>query len=304
MEGIAMVAVDGVTPNFDRFVSLDEDFDWLGSGYDPAEGPVWFHDHACLVFSDIGNSKRYTWSEKGGFSVSREDTGETNGLARDPQGRIIACEQARRRVTREELDGSITVVADNYRGAPLNRPNDVVVKSDGAIYFTDPIVNVDSVLDFAGVYRVAPDLGRINLIVRDFALPNGLVFSQDETVLYVNDSWRRHIRAFDLEQIFSSGRLNLGTDRVFCELKGARPGGPDGMKIDSEGNVWSTGPGGVWVIDPKGDHLGTILVPDGKRLTNLCFGGDDRTTLFVTTFEEVGRLRLKIAGAPVPPHKQ
>src|SRR5262249_18390587 len=155
-------------------------------------------------------------------------------------------------------DGSITVVADNYRGAPFNRPNDVVVMSDGAIYFTDPItLGVDSILDFAGVYRVAPDLGRVNLMARDFALPNGVALSLDETILYVNDSWGRNIRAFDIEQTFKSGRVNPATDRVFCELRGALPGGPDGMKVDGEGNVWCTGPGGLWVIDADGRHLGT-----------------------------------------------
>jgi gluconolactonase len=295
------VGVIEVVPGFDRIVSPDEEFEWFGSGFVTAEGPVWIAERKCVMFSDIGNSKRYAWSEKDGLSLHREDTNQANGLARDPQGRLIVCEHAARRVTREELDGSITVVADNYRGAPLNRPNDVVVKSDGAIYFTDPIVlGVDSVLDFAGVYRVAPDLGRINLIVNDFALPNGLAFSQDESVLFVNDTWRRHIRAFDLEQTFKSGRLNLGTDRVFCTLTGTLPGSPDGMKVDSSGNVWCTGPGGLWVMDSSGQHLGTILLPEGKSATNFCFAGDDLLTIFVTTSREVGRIRVKTPGTAMP----
>jgi gluconolactonase len=294
-----------VVSGFRRFVSPLEEFQWLGSGYGIAEGPVWLPEQPSLLFSDICNSKRYRWSEEDGLSVYREDTNEANGLARDPQGRIIACEHATRRVTREEPDGTITVVADNYRGAPLNRPNDVVVRSDGAIYFTDPITfNVDSVLDFAGVYRVAPDLGRISLMVHDFVIPNGLAFSLDESALYVNDTGRRHIRAFDLERMYNSGRLDLATDRVFCELTGDGRGGlPDGMKLDSEGNVWCTGPGGLWVIDPQGRHLGNILAPEGKHLTNFCFGGSDLTTVFVTTTEDLGRIQVQIPGAPTPPLK-
>jgi gluconolactonase len=302
------MAVDEIVTGFDRFVSPDEEIEWLGSGYGGdvtgGEGPVWLGTRNCLLFSDITYSKRYMWSEDGGVSLDRENTNEANGLTLDPAGRIIACEHATRRVTREELDGSITVVADNYRGAPLNRPNDVVVASDGAIYFTDPIsLGVDSVLDVAGVYRVAPDLGRINLMVRDFVVPNGLTLSPDESILYVNDTGRRHIRAFNVEQRFTTGRLDLGSDRVFCELKGTRRGVPDGMKVDVEGNVWCTGPGGVWIIDPDGRHLGTILAPEGRSFTNLCFGGSDWTSLFVTMRDAVGRIRVKIPGLPTPRSK-
>lgn len=309
------VTVESLVPGFDRFVSSSEDFEWLGSGYGGrteqgwvlgvAEGPVWFHELNCLIFSDNANGKRYKWSEADGVTLCRDGTNNANGLARDPAGRLIACEHATRRVTREEPDGSITVVADNYRGAPLNRPNDVVVSSDGSIYFTDPItLGVDSVLDIAGVYRVSPDLGRINLLVSDFALPNGLAFSADERVLYVNDTYRRHIRAFDLELTWNTWRPNLGSDRVFCDMSSdPRAGAPDGMKLDSEGNVWCTGPGGVWVIDPDGQHLGTILHPEGMHITNFCFGGEDRNTLFVTTRTGMGRLKVKMPGLPLAPEK-
>jgi gluconolactonase len=303
------MAVEAVAPGFDRLVSPTEEFEWLGSGYGAtredgwrlgvAEGPVWFRELNCLFFSDNANSKRYKWCEEEGVTLHRDGTNNANGLARDLSGRLIACEHDSRRVTREEPDGSITVVADSYRGAPLNRPNDVTVKSDGSIYFTDPIsLGVDSVLDIAGVYRVAPDLGRINLLVHDFALPNGLCLSPDEKILYVNDTYREHIRAFNFEGSWNTWRLNLGSDRVFCDMSGdTHPGHPDGMKVDSEGNVWCTGPGGVWVIDPDGQHVGTILCPEDKHhITNFCFGGEDLTTLFVTTPTAMGRIRVKVAG--------
>jgi gluconolactonase len=307
------MAVEAVSPDFDRFVSPAEEFDWLGSGYGAigdhgwrlgvAEGPVWLAELNCILFSDNANSKRYKWSEEGGVSLHKDGTNNANGLARDLSGRLLVCEHDSRRVTREEPDGSITVVADQYRGAPLNRPNDVVVKSDGSIYFTDPVsMGVDSVLDFAGVFRVAPDLGRINLLVDDIAFPNGLCISPDEKTLYVTDTYRRHIRAFDFEPTYNTWRLNMGTDRVFCDMsEDPREGHLDGMKVDSEGNIWCTGPGGVWVIGPDGKHLGTLTIPDGKSLTNLCFGGEDLTTLFVTTRTEMGRVRVKVPGLPLPP---
>ena len=224
-----------------------------------------------------------------------EPTNNANGLTRDRQGRLIACEHTSRRVTRLEPDGSITVVANSYRGWRLNRPNDVVVKSDGSIYFTDPAsLNVESELDFAGVYRVSPDLGTINVLVRDFVLPNGLAFSSDESTLYINDSLRRHIRAFTVEP---AGLLALATDRVFIDMKGERPGLPDGMKVDVEDNVYCTGPGGIWIMDASGTHLGTI--PTGAT-TNMAWGGEDWKTLFFTTHPTMGRIQLKIPGVPVP----
>ena len=306
-----------LSSGLERLVSLNQEIEWLGSGFGAfdeqgmikgvAEGPVWWQaggwwkEGGYLLFSDCGNNKRHKWAPGQGVSLYKEPTHNANGLTRDRQGRLIACEHNSRRVTREELDGSITVVANNYHGLRLNRPNDVVVKSDGAIYFTDPItLGVETELDLAGVYRVSPDLGTINLLVRDFVLPNGLAFSPDEKVLYINDSFRRHIRAFDLDSFWGTGLLNLASDRVFCQMSGTRPGAPDGMKVDVEGNVYCTGPGGIWIIDPSGQHLGTILLGDNRHATNLCFGGDDWTTLFITTFAELGRMQVKIPGVPVP----
>ena len=227
----------------------------------------------------------------------QEPTNNANGLTRDPQGRLIACEHEARRVTRQEPDGSTTVVANNYQGRRLNRPNDVVVKSDGSIYFSDPGApdpNLD--LDFAGVYRVSQDLGTLTLLVRDFVTPNGLAFSHDEGILYINDSRRGHVRAFDVQ---ANGTLALGTDRVFADLRGERPGVPDGMKVDVEGNVYCGGSGGIWVFDSSGNHLG-VIVHGAAATTNMAWGDEDWRTLYFTTRDSLGRVRLGIPGIPVP----
>jgi gluconolactonase len=304
------MAVEKVAAGIERLVSLNAEIEWIAGGFGGffedggvkgvAEGPVWFHEKNYLLFSDNANSKRYKWSAQKGVELYRDGTNDANGLTRDPQGRLLACEHASRRVTREEHDGTITVVANSYHNLPLNRPNDICVKSDGSIYFTDPItMRVDTELDFAGVYRVSSDLGRINLVARDFLLPNGICLSPDESILYVNDSLRMHIRAFNFDLFNNTGLLNLASDRVFCQMSGKLPGAPDGMKADSEGNIWCTGPGGIWIIDPSGRHLGTILAGN-KHITNFCFGGDGLTTLFMTGLQEFGRVEVKIPGLPTP----
>lgn len=298
--------IERVSPELDRIVSPDQDVEVLGTGYHVGEGPLWWQEENCLYFSEVRGSRRWKWTEGEGVTLVREPTNNANGLTRDPQGRLVMCEGGARRVTRMEHDGSITVVASSYHGRPLNRPNDVVVKSDGSIYFTDPGGPApETDLDFAGVYRVSPDLGTINLLVRDYVLPNGLAFSPDEKVLYINDSQGLLVR----EEMFRSlglidafdVRANgmLANRRRFCDLRGDRSGIPDGMKVDVEGNVYCTGPGGVWVIDPSGNHLGTILT-EVEHTTNLAFGGGDWRTLFITTFETVTRIRLKAPGLPVP----
>lgn len=307
--------IEQMAASLERIVAASREVEWLGSGYGGfdehgrltgvAEGPVWWQAGGWwryggyLLFSDIAASRRMRWTPGKGVTIDKEGTNNANGLTRDRMGRLIACEHGARRVTRQELDGSITVVANNYHGRRLNRPNDVVVKSDGAIYFTDPNSRGITELDFAGVYRVSPDLGEINLLVRDFIVPNGLAFSPDEKILYINDSRRRHIRAFNLESTWQSGMLDLVSDRIFCDLSGTGRGVPDGMKVDSQGNVYCTGPGGIWIINAAGEHLGTILLGD-RVATNLAFGGDDWTTLFITTYNELGRIQMNLPGLPVP----
>ena len=289
------------TDGLDAIISVDEQILELANGFGgdagPAEGPLWWEETGELLFSDIGNNRRLKWVPGQGISLVKEPTNFANGLTRDCQGRLLACEHGTRRVVRQEYDGTFTVVANNYRGSTLNRPNDVVVKSDGNIYFTDPGFPTPGLdLDFNGVYQVTPDLGTITLISWDFSRPNGLAFSPDESVLYVNDTRRRHIRAFDLEP---NGMPLIATDRIFCDLGGERPGNPDGMKVDAHGNVYCGGSGGLWVIDPSGKHLGT-LVHGADGTTNMAWGGSDCSTLYFTTRHTLGSVDLKIKGIPVP----
>ena len=292
--------IEQAAQGMNNIISPGQEAEWLGSGYgggSVAEGPVWWKEGGYLLFSDIGNNRRMKWAPGEGASIFHEPTNNANGLTRDQNGRLIACEHTSRRVTRLEPDGSITVVASRYQGTRLNRPNDVVVKSDGSIIFTDPGAPApDMDLDFSGVYLVSPDLGDITLLVRDFVTPNGLAFSPDESVLYVNDSRRGHIRAFDMQP---NGTLALATDRVFHDLTGERPGVPDGMKVDVEGNVYCGGSGGIWVMDASGNHLGTI-VHGAPATTNMAWGGDDWRTLYFTTRDSLGSIQLRIPGVPVP----
>lgn len=293
--------IEVMSPDLEKIVSSDSPVVELSSGYGgengPAEGPLWWHEGGYLLFSDIHNNRRMKWTAQDGVSLFLEPTNRANGLTRDPSGRLLACEHLTRRVTRQEPDGSITVVASNYRGRRLNRPNDVIVSSKGDIYFTDPGFPAPGMdLDWNGVYHVTPDLGTITLIVWDFSRPNGLALSPDESVLYINDTRRRHIRAFDLEP---NGMPLIATDRVFCDLGGEREGNPDGMKVDTEGNVYCGGSGGIWVMDSTGKHLG-IIVHGEASTTNMAFGGDDWKTLFYTTRHTLGHVPMNIAGVPVP----
>jgi gluconolactonase len=297
--------IEKVAPGLDHIVSTRQQIKELGKGFGgqagPAEGPVWWEEGAYLLFSDIGNNRRMKWSPEEGVSLVKEPTNYANGLTRDPQGRLLACEHGTRRVTRQEPDGSITVVANSYRGRRLNRPNDVVCRSDGSIYFTDPGFPTPGLdLDFNGVYQVTPDLGTITLISWDFTRPNGLAFSPDEKLIYINDTRRRHIRVFELEP---NGMPLIATDRIFCDLNGERPGNPDGMKVDVEGNVYCGGAGGIWVMDSSGNHLGTI-VHGAPGTTNMAWGGPKWQTLFFTTRNTLGSVDLNIPGVPVPPKKR
>lgn len=293
--------VEQISTDLERIVSSDAEVEQLASGLAsdswPAEGPLWWKEAGHLLFSDIGQDRRMKWSPTEGVSVIQEGTNQANGLTRDLQGRLLACEHGSRRVTRQELDGSITVVSNNYKNERYNRPNDVIVRSDGTIYFTDPGAPGPEVdMDFSGVYRVTPDLGTLTCLIKDFVVPNGLAFSPDETILYINDTRRGHIRAFDMQP---NGALALASDRIFCDLSGERPGVPDGMKVDVEGNVYCGGSGGIWVMDPSGSHLGTIVHGESTT-TNVAWGGDDWKTLFYTTWRTMGRIQMKIPGLSVP----
>ena len=301
--------IDQYAPELEKIISMSEPIQELAAGLGgelgPAEGPVWWKEGGYLLFSDIHANKRMKYTPGQGVSVFKEPTNRANGLTRDLQGRLVACEHDSRRVTRQELDGSITVIANNYQGRRLNRPNDVVVKSDGSIYFTDPWSLAGAApeqwdLSFHGVYRVSADLGTLTLLVDDFTLPNGLAFSPDESVLYINDTRRGHIRAFEFQP---NGTLAKQSDRVFADLRGNEPGAPDGMKVDSAGNVYCGGSGGIWILDPTGKKLGRIV--HGKpATTNVGFGGDDWKTLFFTTRTQLGMVNVKVPGMPVPAGKK
>lgn len=293
-------------PGLESIVSPDEPIRELGSVPDdgtwPLEGPVWLQEDSTLLISYVRAGRRYQWREGSGLTLVSDSTNQACGMTRDPQGRLVVCEIGARRVTRRENDGSTTILARSYRGLPLNHPNDVVVKSDGAVYFTDPWLDLKGAppgecdQEYAGVYRLSADGAQMTRLVRDFVFPNGLAFSPDEKVLYINDFRRRHIRAFDLAP---NGTLDLASDRLFCDVRGDRQGLPDGMKVDQAGNVYCGGAGGTWIIDPAGRHLGTI-VHGQHATTNLAWGGGDWKTLFITTFHHLYAVRAKIPGVPVP----
>jgi gluconolactonase len=265
----------------------------LASGFQFTEGPVW-HPDGFLLFSDIPASIIYRWEPGGTAEPWRTPSSGANGLTYDRQGRLIACEHETRRVTRTELDGTVVPLAAHYQGKRLNSPNDVVVASDGSIYFTDPPYAVrpeEKELPFNGVYRIAPE-GTLELLVDDFERPNGLALSPDEGTLYIDDTTRRQIRAFD---VASDGSLLNG--RLFAHMESDMEGGPDGMKVDVEGNVYCTGPGGLWVYRPDADLIGVVIGP--QRPANLAFGGRDRRTLYLTCRTSLYMLHTRIEGVPV-----
>ncbi|MBM2824647.1 MAG: Gluconolactonase [Dehalococcoidales bacterium] len=283
--------------NIWQLVPEDLKLEQVATGFGFTEGPVWCRDY--LLFSDIPQNRIHLWrmsSHGPEVTIFRTPSGNSNGLTRDRSGRLIACEHSNRRVTRTETDDSVSVLAERYQGQRLNSPNDVVVRSDGSIYFTDPpygLENHNAVKEvpFNGVYCIKPD-GKLVLLADDFDRPNGLAFSPDETVLYIDDSTRNHIRAFDVDR---DGNLSNG--RIFLDITSPEEGVPDGMKIDRQGNLYCTGPGGIWVSDPGGKCLGRIVLPEIPA--NLAWGDSDWKTLYITARSSVYRLRLAVSGIPV-----
>ena len=265
----------------------------LASGFQFTEGPVWMPG-GFLLFSDIPASRIYSWSDAEGTAVWRFPSGQSNGLTVDRQNRLIACEHGNRRVTRTERDGSVAAVADRFEGGRLNSPNDVIVKSDGTIYFTDPPYAIrpeQREQPYNGVYRILTD-GTLDLVADDFERPNGLAFSPDESILYIDDSAYRHVRAFDVRPDGT-----LANSRVLADMDHPQPGSPDGMKVDVQGNLYVTGATGVWVFEPDGSCLGTIVPPE--RPANCAWGGEDRRTLYITAQTSLYRVRMRVSGVPV-----
>ena len=299
--------IEQIDPALNNIISTTEPIRQLATGYGgdigPAEGPVWIKEGRYLLFDDIEHARRMKYTPGQGATVAMEKTNEANGLTRDLQGRIVSAEHLTRRVTRQEADGSFTVIANSFQGKRLLRPNDVVVKSDGSIYFTDPggpLAPEQWDVTVAGVYRVSADLGSISLIADDMVGPNGIAFSPDESILYVNDARRRHVRAYDL---LPNGTLAKQTSRVFADMGGPEPGVPDGMKVDTQGNVITGGAGGLYIMDSKGKKLGRI-VHGQPATTNVAFGGDDWKTLYFTTRSTLFSVQVKIPGVPVPAVKK
>ncbi|AFZ06012.1 Gluconolactonase [Oscillatoria nigro-viridis PCC 7112] len=263
----------------------------LAGDFQFIEGPIW-HPDGFLLFSDIPANIIYKFGSNQQVEVFRRPSGKANGNTLDKENRLLTAEHENRRVSRTEKDGKVITLADRYQGKRLNSPNDLVVKSDGSIYFTDPSYGVSKdreELGFYGVYRLAPD-GKLTLLVKDLVLPNGIAFSPDEQKLYVNNSEAGYIAVFDVKP---DGTVT--NERLFAELKDASQSGvPDGLKVDLEGNVYSTGPGGVWIFSRDGKVLGKISVPE--TATNLAWGESDRKTLYITASKSLYRIRLKIAG--------
>ncbi|GAA1679454.1 SMP-30/gluconolactonase/LRE family protein [Glycomyces endophyticus] len=281
----------------DRFAVAGDDYlECLYSGGRWTEGPVYVPHGKYLLFSDIPNDRMLRWDETdGSVSVFRSPAGHTNGHALDRQGRLVSCEHGARRVTRTELDGSVTVLADRWEGKRFNSPNDAVVDSGGAVWFTDPPYGITSdyeghraepEIDGCHVYRIDPGTGAVARVADDFQRPNGLAFSPDERTLYIADTAGGHIRSFAVDGASLSG------GGVFAESPG---GNFDGLRTDVEGRVWAAA-ADVYCFDPDGAHLGTLPIPQ-PAVSNLVFGGPRRNRLFVTATDSVYSIMLNTAGA-------
>ena len=282
---------------FIAIVGDDVRVEQVATGFGFTEGPVWDKARRQLIWSDMKHDHMRCWSESRGVQTYRQPSNKANGNTYDRQGRLVSCEHGTSRVVREETDGALTVLASHWQGRELNSPNDLTIKSDGAIYFSDPTfgriredvgIPRPLTLDIRGVYRIAPG-GELELLIDDFEQPNGLCFSLDEKRLFINDTPRKHIRVFDVK---TDGTIENG--RVFGETTGDAPGAPDGMKLDREGHVYCTGPGGIHVFAHDGRCLGVILTPE--RPTNMAWGDEDLRTLYITAQTSIYRARLKTAG--------
>ena len=303
-------SIERLDPDLDRLIPPNAVLEKLAEGYDWSEGPAWDKKNGYLLFSDVPMNTVFKFKPGSTVSVFLKPSGYTgttprngepgsNGLVFDPQGRLVLCQHGDRRVARLEADGTFKTLADRFEGKRFNSPNDAAYKSNGDLYFTDPPYGllgdqheIGKELDFNGVYRLSKD-GKLSLLTKEMTFPNGIAFSPDEKTLYVANSdpklaiWK----AFPVREDGS-----LGPGRVFkdvTELGKKRKGLPDGMKVDSQGNLFASGPGGILVIDSEGNHLGTILT--GEATANCGWGGDG-STLYITADMYLARIKLKTKG--------
>ena len=283
-----------------ELVDENAEVEQIATGFSFTEGPIWMAD-GSLHFSDMPGDKRRRWHPTEGVTVLRDPSNKCNGMTRDDHGNLIVCEHVTSSLVRESPDGTRETLASHWGERELNSPNDVIVAADGSIIFTDPTygrmpgfgLEREQELDFQGVYRLPADGGDLQLLIDDFAQPNGLCFTPDESQLYINDTVHAHIRVFDVgpDHALSNGRVfaeGIGTgDLASGELV-------DGMKLDERGNVYVTGPKGVWIFAPDGEQLGVIEVPE--NVGNVNWGGDDWSTLYIPASTSVYRVQMKVAG--------
>jgi gluconolactonase len=302
------LAINVKSESLTELIDPGAEVERLATGFTFTEGPIWNREGEFLLFSDMPGDVRRRWSESGGVEEVMRPSNKCNGMVYDAGGNLLVCEHVTSSLVRERPDGSREAIATHYQGKQLNSPNDVITRSDGTIYFSDPEygrmpvfgLEREKDLSFQGVYRIAAGGGEPELVVAEdeFEQPNGLCFSPDESLMYINDTPRALIRRYDMaaDGTLSGGSLFFdGIGRGVIE-----EGIPDGMKCDERGNIWVTGPGGVWVISPQGEHLGVIGVPE--NVGNLAWGGADWRTLYMPSSTSLYRVQTKVASARLPYH--
>jgi len=282
---------DILDESFRKVLRADSAVRAICTGQKFTEGPVWMDSAKCLLFSDIPADTIFRWSPAAGKSVFRKPSHQTNGNMTDKQGRLVSCEHGSRTVTRTGADGKVTTIAATYQGKKLSSPNDLAIKSDGTIWFTDPTYGLRGrAREQKGnyVYRLDPNAAEPVAVATDFHMPNGICFSPDEKLVYIADSGRpHHVRRFAVTK-----DNTLADGKVFAVI---RPGGPDGMRIDAAGRLFSTAGDGVHVFSPAGKLIGKIRTP--KSAANCCFGGPDGKTFFITARDAVYAVSLAVTGA-------
>jgi len=297
-----MLDIEGLAPGARRLLAEDAQLERMATGFRFTEGPLWDPRDGALYFSDIPANRIYRWTPDEGAQVFREPSRKSNGLTWDLQGHLLACEHAGRRLSRTLADGSVEPVVESYQGRRLNSPNDLVMRSDGTLYFSDPPYGLtpefgepgDPEQPLNGLYMVPPGAEEPVLVGSDFDRPNGLAFSPDEEHLYVADTPRYHIRRF---RVAEDGELSGG--EVFAQLREADGvGRPDGMKVDEEGNLYTTGPGGLWILSSGGEVLAQIRFPE--KTANCAWGDADYRSLYVTASTSVYRLPCLVSGVRPP----